>query len=203
MQYKRVTQRRCHEKLSLVTKKITSYLQNSLQHLKVMKKIKLLFLCAIFISCKSTVINTSDDINKINSTLDQWNIAAAKADYNSYFNYLTDDAIFIGTDATEHWDKKSFMAFAKPYFDKGKAWDFTSLQRHIYFDTTHQTAWFDELLNTQMKICRGSGVLVKVDSGWKIKQYVLSMTMPNDSIESAIKIKAPIEDSMIQKLQNK
>jgi hypothetical protein len=32
------------------------------------------------------------------------------------------------------------------------------------------------LLNTQMKICRGSGVLVKIDGEWKIKHYVLSMT---------------------------
>jgi hypothetical protein len=38
-----------------------------------------------------------------------------------------------------------------------------------------KTAWFDELLNTQMKICRGSGVLVKkIGQEWKIKQYVLS-----------------------------
>jgi hypothetical protein len=47
--------------------------------------------------------------------------------------------------------------------------------------TTGKTAWFDELLNTQMKICRGSGVLVKIGQEWKIKQYVLSMTIPNDN----------------------
>jgi hypothetical protein len=38
----------------------------------------------------------------------------------------------------------------------GKAWNFTVLERHIYFDQSKK-AWFDELLNTQMKICRGSG----------------------------------------------
>jgi hypothetical protein len=31
-----------------------------------------------------------------------------------------------------------------------------------------QTAWFDELLDTQMKICRGSGILVKENKQWKI-----------------------------------
>jgi hypothetical protein len=69
---------------------------------------------------------------------------------------MTEDAVFIGTDATENWGKPAFQEFAKPYFDKGKAWNFTVLERHIYFDQSKK-AWFDELLNTQMKICRGSG----------------------------------------------
>jgi hypothetical protein len=47
-----------------------------------------------------------------------------------------------------------------------KAWSF-ALERHIYFDKTGKTAWFDELLNTQMKICRGSGVLVKIGQSGK------------------------------------
>jgi hypothetical protein len=89
---------------------------------------------------------------------------------------MTEDAVFIGTDATENWGKPDFQEFAKPYFDKGKALNFTVLERHIYFDQSKKTAWFDELLNTQMKICRGSGVLVKIDGEWKIKHYVLSMT---------------------------
>jgi hypothetical protein len=47
---------------------------------------------------------------------------------------MTIDAIiFIGTDATRG-GKPAFQAFAKPYFDKGKAWSFTALERHIYFD---------------------------------------------------------------------
>jgi hypothetical protein len=48
--------------------------------------------------------------------------------------------------------------------------------RTSYLFWSIKTAWFDELLNTQMKICRGSGVLVKIDGKWKIKHYVLSMT---------------------------
>jgi hypothetical protein len=95
------------------------------------------------------------------------------------------EAVFIGTDATENWGKPDFQEFAKPYFDKGKAWNFTVLERHIYFDQSKKTAWFDELLNTQMKIC--SGVLVKIDK-WKIKHYVLSMT--NENVNAVIKIKS-------------
>jgi hypothetical protein len=48
-----------------------------------------------------------------------------------------------------------------------------------------------------MKICRGSGVLVKIGGEWKIKHYVLSMTIPNDDVNAVIKIKAPIEDKLI------
>ncbi|MFN7674714.1 nuclear transport factor 2 family protein, partial [Flavobacterium sp.] len=123
------------------------------------------------------------------------------ANFVNYFDALTDDSIFIGTDATENWTKPAFQAFAKPYFDKGKAWSFTSLERHIYFSTDKKMAWFDELLNTQMKICRGSGVLVFINGKWKIKHYVLSMTIPNDNVDDVIKIKAPIEDALISSLK--
>jgi hypothetical protein len=116
---------------------------------------------------------------------------------------MTEDAIFIGTDATENWNKTAFQAFAKPYFDKGKAWSFTALERNIYFDKTGKLAWFDELLNTQMKICRGSGVVVKIGREWKIKHYVLSMTVPNDNVDAVIKIKATLEDKLLKNLQNK
>lgn len=138
---------------------------------------------------------------QINQTLDNWHKAAAAADYKNYFDVLTEDAVFIGTDATENWNKPAFEAFAKPYFDKGKAWNFTALERHIYFSKDKKTAWFDELLNTQMKICRGSGVLVLQNGKWKIQHYVLSMTIPNDNTDEVVKIKAPIEDTLITKLK--
>ena len=114
---------------------------------------------------------------------------------------MTSDAVYIGTDATEKWTKPQFEAFAKPYFDQGKAWSFTALERHIYLSKDQKTAWFDELLNTQMKICRGSGVLVKVEKSWKIQHYVLSMTIPNQNSSEVIKTKSLIEDSLIEKLK--
>lgn len=148
------------------------------------------------------VTNAQEKAEKeINSTLDNWHKAAAEANYSNYFNLLTDDSVFIGTDATENWTKPAFQAFAKPFFDKGKAWSFTALERHIYFNYDKKMAWFDELLNTQMKICRGSGVLVLINGNWKIKHYVLSMTIPNDTADDVIKIKAPIENALINTLK--
>jgi SnoaL-like domain len=163
-----------------------------------MKKI-ILF---ILLTGTFTTLKAQDKTKEqINAVLDYWHKAAAEANYNDYFGALTDDSIFIGTDATEHWDKKAFQAYSKPHFDKGKAWSFTALERHIYLSDDKKMAWFDELLDTQMKICRGSGVLILVDGTWKIKQYVLSMTIPNDNSDAVIKIKAPIEDALISKLK--
>lgn len=163
-------------------------------------------LCACTQSTKTTerpVVDTAKEQTQINSMLNSFNRAAAKADFNAYFNFYTDDAIFTGTDATERWNKTAFMAWAKPIFDKGSAWDFTAIERHIYFDKTGTLAWFDELLNTQMKICRGSGVLVKQDDDWKVQQYILSTMVPNDQLDEVIKNKAAVEDSIIKVLSAK
>ncbi|TGD58742.1 nuclear transport factor 2 family protein [Flavobacterium humi] len=162
-----------------------------------MKKFTLLF--ALFIS--GIAFSQNKETASINTTLDAWHKAAAQAKFEAYFSLMADQSVFIGTDATENWDKPAFMAFAKPYFDKGKAWNFTPLERHIYFDASGKTAWFDELLDTQMKICRGSGVLVKEGNQWKIKHYVLSMTVPNDNSDAVVKIKTLLEDPLIQKLK--
>lgn len=164
-----------------------------------MKKITLvtLFTFSFFISAAQD--NATEEINL---TVDNWHKAAAQANIKNYFEALSEDAIFIGTDATENWNKTEFQNFAKPYFDKGKAWDFKPIQRHIYFSRDHKTAWFDELLNTQMKICRGSGVLELIDGHWKIKHYVLSMTIPNDNTNEVVKIKTTIEEVLISNLQS-
>jgi SnoaL-like domain len=163
-----------------------------------------LFVIVILVAgYKNYPANSEDDKKQIASTLDSFNLAAGRADYAGYFNYYTSDAIFIGTDPTERWDKQQFMVWAKKYFDRGKAWNFKSIDRHIYIGENKNIAWFDELLNTQMKICRGSGVVVKRDGVWKIQQYVLSITMPNDQIDGAIKLKAHMEDSIINSLIKK
>jgi hypothetical protein len=140
---------------------------------------------------------------KINQTLDGWHKAAAEANYRNYFDAMAEDAIFIGTDATENWTKPEFQAYAKPHFDKGKAWRFIALERHIYFNANKTIAWFDELLDTQMKVCRGSGVLALENGKWKIQHYVLSMTIPNATSDEVVKIKSPIEESLITVLKNK
>lgn len=165
-----------------------------------MKKLILFILFPFFVS---TATAQNDLKEKINTTVDFWHKAAAEANFKNYFDLMTDDAIFIGTDATENWTKPEFEAYAKPHFDKGKAWNFTAIERNIYINKDKTLAWFDELLDTQMKICRGSGVLVLVKGKWKIQHYVLSMTVANEVSDKVIEIKSPIEDAMIKELKNK
>jgi|SRR5665213_3079677 len=84
---------------------------------------------------------TVNEQKEVISMLDSFNIAAANADYKTYFNFFTGYAVFTGTDATERWDKNEYMVWAKPYFDKKKTWNFTSLKRHIYIDPPGTHAW--------------------------------------------------------------
>lgn len=165
---------------------------------------KILFPAALlflFFACQAPHPDLEKERVQIAATLDAFNRAAARADFEGYFNFYTENATFIGTDATEIWAIDSFKRWSKPYFDRGRAWNFTAIDRNIYFDESGRIAWFDELLNTQMKICRGSGVLVKRGADWKVQQYVLSMTVPNPVSDSVTAIKAALEQPIIDSLQ--
>lgn len=124
----------------------------------------------------------------INQLLDEWHLAAAQADSLAYFSRMADPSVFIGTDSSEVWDKNQFIGFAAPFFAKGKAWDFKATSRHIYIaEPGKKMAWFDEMLDTWMGPCRGSGVVVKEKGKWLVKHYVLSLTIPNDQIRPVMK----------------
>jgi hypothetical protein len=150
-----------------------------------MNKTLAFILCLVIV----TLQGQQTEKEKIDQVLDSWHQAAANAHFQDYFDKMAAGAVFIGTDAGEHWDKEAFMTFSKPYFDRGNAWAFTPLQRHVYFGGTGEVAWFDELLDTWMQLCRGSGVMVKEDGVWKIAHYVLSLTIPNETVDGAIELK--------------
>lgn len=129
------------------------------------------------------------DKNHLNALLDQWHKDAADANFEGYFGAMAEESIFVGTDATENWDKKAFQAYSKPYFDRGRAWSFTAVERNIYLQTGSKIAWFDELLSTQMGLCRGSGVIEKSKGEWKIRHYVLSLDVPNENVSALVALK--------------
>ena len=124
----------------------------------------------------------------VNALLDGWHRAAAEADASTYFNSIAEDGVFLGTDASERWDKAAFWTFCKPYFDQKKVWDFKPSDRHVNMDHHAGLAWFDEQLDTWMGKCRGSGVLTRTADGWKIKQYNLTILVPNDVVNDYLKL---------------
>lgn len=181
-----------------------------------MKNLIFAFLLITIISCEEkpdAATEKFSDENKENSIsievkrenisefLTSWHEAAAAANFDEYFGKMSKDGVFIGTDATENWQNEDFRKYSKPHFDAGSAWDFTALERNIYISENGKIAWFDELLKTQMGICRGSGVVSKENGFWKIKQYVLSMVIPNEVASEVIKTKKEIDSIVISQLK--
>jgi hypothetical protein len=71
----------------------------------------------------------------------------------------------------------------------------------VYLDDSGNLAWFDELLDTQMKICRGSGVLKKENGQWKIAHYVLSIAVPNEYVDELVQIKEEKDNAILEELK--
>ncbi|GAB2764061.1 nuclear transport factor 2 family protein [Salinimicrobium soli] len=161
----------------------------------------LLLICLLVAGSISLANAQTSEKENINTLLNQWHKAAAEANFDAYFSKMADESIFIGTDPTENWDKQSFMNFSKPYFDKGKAWSFSTLERNIYTTPDCDLAWFDELLDTQMGICRGSGVVSKENGSWKVKHYVLSIEIPNENVDEVTLLKKDFDTALIKKLK--
>lgn len=146
---------------------------------------KIQYLWVIF-TCMSFVAQAQQakEEQAIDKVLSEFHQAAADANAKIYLNLLTDDAIFLGTDATERWTKTQFTDFVLPYFNQGKGWVYVAKERNVSLLSQHKVAFFDEVLeNKKYGYCRGSGVLVQTDQGWKISQYNLTFLVPNDIAE--------------------
>lgn len=127
-----------------------------------------------------TGIAKAEDKADVSAVLSELHDAASKADWPRYFALYTDDAIFLGTDATERWDKPTFQAYA----DASNGWTYRMTERNIDITPDGDHAWFDELLvNEKYGTSRGTGVVIRTPSGWKIAQYHLVFPIPNDLAE--------------------
>lgn len=127
--------------------------------------------------------------SELDAFVDNWHVAAAKADFDTYFGAMTDDFIFLGTAPGERWDKDAFAVFSRPYFDRGTAWDFKPSNRQWVTDRSKKIVWFDEDLSTWMEGCRGSGILVKEKGEWKLAYYNLTVLIENEKIEPFIDLR--------------
>lgn len=121
--------------------------------------------------------------------LDRLHRAAATADEETYFGCFAPGAVFIGTDATERWSLAQFRAYCLPHFEGETAWTYSVNERHVELSRDGSLAWFDERLSNQKYgETRGSGVLVKDDSRWRISQYVLSFAVPNERAAEVVEV---------------
>ncbi|MEY3074627.1 MAG: hypothetical protein RJB25_264 [Bacteroidota bacterium] len=133
--------------------------------------------------------STLKDVHSLDQIIDNWHIAAAQAKFEPYFSVTSADFVFLGTAPGERWTKPEFMAFCKPYFEKGKAWDFKPSHRHWQFAANGTVAYFDEDLATWMEGCRGSGICVLQNGEWKIAYYNLTVLIENEKIKPFIKLR--------------
>ena len=125
----------------------------------------------------------------VDATLDALHAAASRADGAAYFALFAPRAVFVGTDASEHWDIAAFRAYAEPFFSKGQGWTYVPIERHVSLADDGDVAWFEERLhNAKYGETRGSGVLVRDGSRWLIAQYVLSIPVPNELAPEVVKL---------------
>ncbi len=142
-----------------------------------------------FLALNAHFLSAQEDIKNLDQLIHDWHKAASEAKFDTYFNCLTDDFIFLGTAPNERWTKKEFQKFSKPFFDRGKAWDFKASNRIWNFSKDGKTAWFDEDLATWMQGCRGSGVCIKTKGVWAISYYNLTVLIENEKIKEFIELR--------------
>ena len=134
---------------------------------------------------------------EIARVLDDWHDAAATADENRYFSHFASDAVFMGTDATERWDREAFREYAHPHFARGRAWTFRAARREVALGPGARIAWFDEDLDTEnLGPARGTGVMVREPGGeWRIAHYNLTITVPNERFGEVHALLEDVQDS--------
>ncbi len=138
--------------------------------------------------CRNTNPVKDSLISNLDKKMLKWHESAGKANYEGYFAPMDSSFIYLGTDPSERWTKKEFSEFCKPYFKKGKGWDFKTKWRNWYLSDDGSTAWFEESLDTHMGICRGSGVWALKNGRWVILHYNLALTVYNEAMEEVKKV---------------
>jgi ketosteroid isomerase-like protein len=82
-----------------------------------MRKIVFVLLLVVA-SCKPTNDRVVSNDNQVNDLLDSWH-KAAEAKFDTYFDKMTEDAVFIG-DATENWGNPPFKNLLNRILIKGR-----------------------------------------------------------------------------------
>ena len=150
------------------------------------RRILIPLLPILFLACRNDKGAATEGVEQ---TLDALHHFASEANGESYFSLFTDDAVFLGTDATERWPIAEFREYALARFNTGVGWTYKPKKRFIYFDSDESTAWFDEVvINENYGECRGTGVLEKQGEKWRISHYNLTVPVPNDLLGEVVQM---------------
>ena len=139
-----------------------------------------------FLITADKLFSQEEEKLKINALIDNWHHAAAVADEDAFFGFMSEECIYLGTDINEKWLRDELKAWSEKYFNTESAWSFTAFDREIYLHDS--MAWFDEKLNTWMGPCRASGILKNEGGQWKLLHYQLSVAVPNEKIKDFIEM---------------
>jgi hypothetical protein len=141
-------------------------------------------------------LSSNAQMQQLNALVNNWHKSAAEANYTKYTEVMSEKFVFLGTAPGERWNKTTFLDFCNPYFEKGKAWDFTATNRMWEFNKDSTVAWFDEDLDTWMRGCRGSGILEKENGIWKLSYYNLTVLIENEKIKNFIELRDEKEEPL-------
>lgn len=136
---------------------------------------------ALILVTWASVVAAQSDEELINALLDDFHAAAADADLDRYLGHFTDNAVFMGTDDWERWPIDEFRTYVAKRFEGGTGWTYVPRDRHLTFDGTGDTVWFDEIaVSPRWGRFRGTGVVLRTGDGWKVAHYSLTALVPNE-----------------------
>lgn len=121
------------------------------------------------------------------AALDTFHRAMADAETKAFISTLTPDAVLLGLGGNTRWEGEGLEVRIGEYFSRVPDVDIRVQQSEVRLSPDGSTAWFDESLLYNNGIAQGwgSGVLVKIDTDWKIAQYHLSPPPPSARTSTA------------------
>lgn len=123
------------------------------------------------------------DKDSIDLLLNRHHDATVAKNAQALERVFSTDGYFIGTDDTEKWSREELMQKLR---ESESGWDLTDCrERQIYSHPEHTkvAVFFEVVRHEKYGLMRGSGVVVVEGGKWRILQYVLSFSVPNEVVD--------------------
>jgi hypothetical protein len=98
---------------------------------------------------------------------------------------FTSDALFVGTDDTEQW---TLGQLERALLESTEGWTMRHTEEGFTIravgDRIDMGTFYEVVVHEKLGTMRGSGTIIKDEDGkWKIAQYVLSFSVPNEVVD--------------------